>query len=174
MKKIVVVVLVGLVLGSIGVVNVVGYKNIVLIGYVYIDLSGWFFGNVNGVNIKYNWEDLDSGFGVMGLVIYILVDVNNYGYKVGDVDYIFFFVGFLYCFNDYLNVYVMIGVVNGYIKDNWGNFDNKIVFVYGVGIQFNLVENIVVNVFYEYISFFIDVDSDVKVGIQVFGVGYSF
>lgn len=63
MKKIVVAVLVGLALGSIGVANAAGYKNTVSIGYAYTDLSGWLSGNANGANIKYNWEDLDSGLG---------------------------------------------------------------------------------------------------------------
>ncbi|EAN3757403.1 TPA: Ail/Lom family outer membrane beta-barrel protein, partial [Salmonella enterica subsp. enterica serovar Typhi str. AG3] len=79
MKKIVVAVLVGLALGSIGVANAAGYKNTVSIGYAYTDLSGWLSGNANGANIKYNWEDLDSGFGAMGSVTYTSADVNNYG-----------------------------------------------------------------------------------------------
>lgn len=45
MKKIVVAVLVGLALGSIGVANAAGYKNTVSIGYAYTDLSGWLSGN---------------------------------------------------------------------------------------------------------------------------------
>lgn len=130
MEKIAVAVLVGLALGSIGVANAAGYKNTVSIGYAYTDLSGWLSGNANGANIKYNWEDLDSGFGAMGSVTYTSADVNNYGYKVGDADYTSLLVGPSYRFNDYLNAYVMIGAANGHIKDNWGNSDiNR--FAYG-------------------------------------------
>ncbi|EMQ2632654.1 Ail/Lom family outer membrane beta-barrel protein [Salmonella enterica] len=144
--------------------NAAGYKNTVSIGYAYTDLSGWLSGNANGANIKYNWEDLDSGFGAMGSVTYTSADVNNYGYKVGDADYTSLLVGPSYRFNDYLNAYVMIGAANGHIKDNWGNSDNKIAFAYGAGIQLNPVENIAVNASYEHTSFSTDADSDVKAG----------
>ncbi|MBE8388470.1 Ail/OmpX, partial [Leptospira interrogans serovar Pomona] len=50
MKKIVVAVLVGLALGSIGVANAAGYTHTVSIGYAYTDLSGWFSGHANGAN----------------------------------------------------------------------------------------------------------------------------
>ncbi|EAA7762217.1 outer membrane beta-barrel protein [Salmonella enterica] len=174
MKKIAVAVLFGLALGSIGVANAAGYKNTVSIGYAYTDLSGWLSGNANGANIKYNWEDLDSGFGAMGSVTYTSADIHNYGYKVGDADYTSLLVGPSYRFNDYLSAYVMIGAANGHIKDNWGNSDNKAAFAYGAGIQLNPIENIAVNASYEHTRFSTDADSDVKAGTWVLGVGYSF
>lgn len=62
MKKIVVAVLVGLALGSIGVANAAGYKNTVSIGYAYTDLSGWLSGNANGAkNITGKIWTVDSG-----------------------------------------------------------------------------------------------------------------
>ncbi len=175
MKKIAVVVLVGLALGSIGVADAAGYKNTVSIGYAYTDLSGWLSGNANGANIKYNWEDLNSGFGVMGSATYTTADIKAWGYKVGDADYYSLLVGPSYRFNDYLNAYVMIGAANGRIKGGyWGDSDDKTAFAYGAGVQLNPVENIAINASYEHTQFSTDADSDVKAGTWVIGVGYSF
>ncbi|EDQ7409397.1 outer membrane beta-barrel protein [Salmonella enterica subsp. diarizonae serovar 16:z10:e,n,x,z15] len=174
MKKIAAAVLVGLALGSVGVVNAES-RNTVSIGYAYTDLSGYISGNANGANLKYNWEDLDSGFGVMGSVTYTTADIENgYGNKVGDGYYTSTLVGPSYRFNDYINAYVMIGVGNGRLNDYLGNSYDKTSFAYGAGIQVNPVEHIAVNASYEHASFSTDADGNINAGTWVLGVGYSF
>lgn len=174
MNKITAAVLVGLVSGSIGAANAAGYKNTVSAGYAYTDLSGLLSGNAGGVNLKYNWEDLDSGFGAMGSATYTTADIHNYGYKVGNADYTSLLIGPSYRFNDYLSAYVMIGAGHGHIKDNRGDSGNKNSFAYGAGVQINPVENIAVNASYEHAKFSTDADSDIKAGTWVIGMGYSF
>ncbi|EDV5024205.1 outer membrane beta-barrel protein [Salmonella enterica subsp. enterica serovar Ball] len=175
MKKLTVAALVALAIGCSGVVHAADYKNTVSVGYAYTDLSGLISGNANGVNVKYNWEDLGSGFGVMGSFTYTTADVDGpYGYKLGDADYTSLLVGPSYRFNDYLSAYIMVGAGNGHIKDNWGDSDSKTSFAYGAGIQLNPVENIAVNASYEHTRFSTDADSDIDAGTWVIGVGYSF
>ncbi|HCM1954409.1 TPA: outer membrane beta-barrel protein [Salmonella enterica subsp. salamae serovar 9,46:z4,z24:z39:z42] len=174
MKKLTVAALVALTMGCAGVVHAADYKNTVSVGYAYTDLSGWLSGNANGVNVKYNWEDLGSGFGVMGSFTYTTADIREYGYKQGDADYTSLLIGPSYRFNDYLSAYVMVGGARGHIKSNWGYSDNKTSFAYGLGVQLNPVENIAVNASYEHASFSTDADSDVRAGTWVIGVGYSF
>ncbi|EEF5710163.1 outer membrane beta-barrel protein [Salmonella enterica] len=175
MNKMAVAVVVALVLACVGSAGAAGIKNTVSIGYAYTDLGGVISGNANGVNLKYNTEDLESGFGGMGSLTYTTADVNNgYGYKTGDADYTSFLVGPSYRFNDYLNAYVMIGAGHGHLKDNWGNSGSKTSVAYGAGFQVNPVDYIAINASYEHTRFDGVYDGRVNAGTWVLGVGYSF
>jgi len=176
MKKLTAVILTALVSGSIGLVNAADFKNTVSLGYAYTDLSGFLSGNASGANLKYNWEELNSGFGVVGSLTYTKADVDYYGYKVGDAKYTSLLVGPSYRFNEYINAYVMLGAARGQIDDNWGDSDSKTSFAYGAGLQVNPVENVAVNLSYEHTRFKIEDenDSEIKAGTWILGVGYSF
>ncbi|ECE6544858.1 Ail/OmpX [Salmonella enterica subsp. enterica] len=175
MKKIALIALAGLALGSAGVANAAeDYKNTLSIGYAYTDIGGPVSGNANGANIKYNWEDLNSGFGVVGSVTYTSTDVKYSGYKIGEVDYTSFLIGPSYRFNDYLSVYALLGGAHGKAEDNWGYSESKTSFAYGAGLQLNPVKNIAVNASYEHASFSTGYSDDIKAGTWILGVGYSF
>ncbi|EBP4586282.1 outer membrane beta-barrel protein [Salmonella enterica] len=174
MKKFALIALAGLVLGSVGTANAADYKNTVSLGYAYTDIGGAISGNASGANVKYNWEHLDSGFGVAGSVTYSSADVKYNGYKLGKVDYTSFLVGPSYRFNDYLSAYVLLGGARGKAENNWGDSESKTSFAYGAGVQLNPVKNIAVNASYEHANFSTGYDEDIKAGTWVIGVGYSF
>ncbi|VUC87486.1 Ail/OmpX-like protein [Salmonella sp. NCTC 11881] len=172
MKQVLIAVLIVSVTG--GLAQAAGVKNTVSLGYAYTDLGGALSGNARGLNLKYNAEDLNSGFGGMGSFTFTTADIQSYsGGKAGDMDYSSFLVGPSYRFNEYLNAYVMAGLGHGHIDDKRDNSGKKTGFAYGAGVQINPVENIAINASYEY-SRFSAYDSKVNAGTWVLGVGYSF
>ncbi|HDN4684898.1 TPA: Ail/Lom family outer membrane beta-barrel protein [Salmonella enterica subsp. enterica serovar Ball] len=174
MNKLAVAVLVMSVIGGVGAANAADYKNTVSLGYALTHMSGPVSGNAGGVNLKYNWEHLNSGFGVMGSVTYTSADVDYYGYRLGDVNYTSFLVGPSYRFNDYISTYVMLGGARGELEDNFGHSDSKTSFAYGLGVQVNPVENFAINASYEHSKFSTQLGGDIDTGTWVLGVGYSF
>lgn len=110
---------------------------------------------------------------MLGLFIVMCNEMENYIWKEGKlykngfdfVDYGFLMFGLIYCFNDYVSLYGNVGIVmmkfNKYLKEDF--------FVYGVGVIFNLVKSIFIDVLWEVSCFFV-------VDINIFGVsvGYCF
>nr|DAM44253.1 MAG TPA: outer membrane protein [Caudoviricetes sp.] len=176
MNKLAVAVLAMSVLGGVGVASAADYKNTVSLGYAHTHLSGLISGNAAGANLKYNWEHLNSGFGVVGSLTYTEADLNNYyyGYRVGEVNYTSFLVGPSYRFNDFLSTYIMLGGASGEVKDNFGHSESKTSFAYGIGIQVNPVEHFAINASYEHAKFSTQLGDDIDAGTWVLGVGYSF
>ncbi|ENC7115915.1 outer membrane beta-barrel protein [Salmonella enterica] len=175
MKKITAVILTCLIAGSVGVANAADYKNTASIGYAQTQLGGFYSGGMPGVNLKYHWEDLDSGFGAIASTSYTENNISNgWGGKIKQTT---FLVGPSYRFSDYFNAYVMAGIANGKVDVpalNDHQSQNK--FTYGVGFQVNPVDYLAIDASYQYARFNSgnEISPHIDAGTWVIGVGYSF
>ncbi|MBK5145623.1 Ail/Lom family outer membrane beta-barrel protein [Budviciaceae bacterium BWR-B9] len=128
------------------------------------------FGGVNGVNVKYRYE-WNSPWSVISSFTYMDGNTeknyqrSNYNVKAhGDVDYYSLSVGPAYRINDYVSLYTLLGVATGtfdysadkYSKQNQYMYHmnkdgskHKTTFMYGTGVQVNLMENFAIDVGYE-------------------------
>lgn len=176
MKKLTVVLLASFLGGSPGIANAADYKNTISVGYAYANLSGWIPGNAHGGNIKYNWENLDSGFGAVGSVTHVAADIYNYGINLGTANSTSVLVGPSYRFNEYLSIYAMLGGAKGQVKENSGYTSSRTSFVWGVGFQVNPIKHFAINAAYERASFSVEDirSSKLDVGTFIIGGGYSF
>lgn len=111
MKKIVCfLVLVVVLVFFVGIVVVVIF--IVIGGYVQSDVQG-VVNKMSGFNLKYCYEQDDNLLGVIGFFIYIEKDCIN---GVGDYNkgqYYGIIVGLVYCLNDWVSIYGVVGVGYG-------------------------------------------------------------
>lgn len=128
---------------------------------------------MGGFNLKYCYEEDNSLLGVIGFFIYIekscIVSFGDYNKN----QYYGIIVGSVYCINDWVSIYGVVGVGYGkfqiieYLIYKYDISDYG--FFYGVGLQFNLMENVVLDFFYEQSCI-----CSVDVGIWIVGVGYCF
>ncbi len=175
MNKIAVVVLAGLALGSIGVANADLPANTLSIGYAQTQLGGFYSGSMPGVNVKYHWEDMSSGFGAIASASYTRADIEN-GWG-GTVEQTSFLIGPSYRFNDYLNAYLLLGIANGKVDvPAWDDHQSQSVFSYGAGLQVNPATNWAIDASYQYARFdsHYDYSPHIDAGTWVIGVGYRF
>lgn len=149
-----------------------------------------------GINIKYRYE-FDDNWGVIGSFTYAREKYDghiNLSEPSGDVsgsgkgsikgDYFSLLAGPAYRVNDYVSGYAMIGLAKSKIKysaDYAYNYDgdsengsyredrSRTSFAYGVGLQFNPVKNIAIDVAYEGSG-----SGDWKTNGFNVGVGYTF
>lgn len=173
MKKIVVAALVGLALGSIGAANATS-RNTIAIGYAQTQLSGLYSGSMPGVNVKYHWEDLDSGFGAIASISYTKADILNA--SGGTIEQGSFLVGPSYRINDYISPYLLLGFSKGAVDvPAEGDHQERTSFSFGGGVQVNVSQNWAVDLSYQYANFSsYSGDPDIKAGTWGVGVGYSF
>lgn len=174
MKKLTTAVFIASVLGSAGVANGADFKNTASIGYAQTQLSGAYSGSMPGVNLKYHWEDRNSGFGAIGSFSYNKSSIGNI--RDSKIKQISFLAGPSYRFNDYVSAYALLGVAR--MKADIPNLNNKgdTKFTYGAGIQINPMESWAIDASYQYARFdsgFTD-SPRIKAGTWVVGVGYSF
>ncbi|MEQ4923523.1 Ail/Lom family outer membrane beta-barrel protein [Proteus hauseri] len=157
-------------------------KNTVSVGYAQSGLK------VDGVkskqdprgfNLKYHRE-IGNGFGIIGSFSY-----NKRAYEQSasdnlttelDLSYYLLSTGPSYRFNQYINLYGLVGMSSMSAKVNKHNtnmrskeeateFSNS----YGVGMQFNPLPYLAVDASYEYSQI-----AGINFGTWVFGVGYRF
>lgn len=175
MNKITAVVLSVLIIGSTGIASAADYKNTASIGYAQTQLSGFYSGGMPGVNLKYHWEDLNSGFGAIASVSYTENNISNgWGGKVKQTT---FLVGPSYRFNDYISAYVMAGIANGKVDvPAWDDHQSQNKFTYGAGVQVNPTADWAIDASYQYARFDSGYEPSphINAGTWVVGVGYSF
>lgn len=173
MKKIMTVALTALIFCSISTANAENDKNTVSVGYAHTAVSGFLSGNVLGINLKYHWEDLDSGLGVIASTSYNEMDITNI--DGGKVKLGTFLLGPSYRFNEYFTLYAMAGAANAKYESNIAD-DDQTKFTYGLGFQVNPANNWAIDASYQYAKFNTAYDSHphVDTGTWVLGVGYSF
>ncbi|EEJ5470888.1 outer membrane beta-barrel protein [Salmonella enterica subsp. diarizonae] len=178
MKKIAVAVLACLAVGSIGVANASDLHHTVSVGYAQTDAK--ILGTSNqmpGVNVKYHWEDPDSGVGVLGSFAYTRKSLSNDDAS-GKLTYYSVTAGPSYRFNDFVNVYALLGVAYGKIEahdDYESAWESKTAFAYGAGVQVNPIENVAIDASYVYTQFSNEYGGgDIEAGTWMLGVGYRF
>lgn len=127
--------------------------------------------NINGVNLKYRYE-WDSPISVIGSFTYMSGNDND-SYLLTrdiidnnvDIKYYSLSVGPAYRFNQYVSIYGLLGLNYNKVdySSSWTNYESgsyrymgsetgnikKTSFMYGVGLQINPVENVVVDIGYE-------------------------
>lgn len=128
---------------------------------------------MGGFNLKYRYEEDNSSLGVIGFFIYIeksrIVSFGDYNKN----QYYGIIVGSVYRINDWVSIYGVVGVGYGkfqIIEYSIYKYDiSDYGFFYGAGLQFNSMENVVLDFFYEQSRI-----RSVDVGIWIVGVGYRF
>ncbi|ECO0902164.1 outer membrane beta-barrel protein [Salmonella enterica subsp. enterica serovar Newport] len=173
MNKITVAVLACLAVGSIGVANA---SQTVSLGYAQTQVNITHSNQMPGFNVKYHWEDDNSGAGVIGSFAYTQKNASN-DYESGKLTYYSVTAGPSYRFNDYVNIYALLGVAYGKIEvDNAyiSGWESSTAFAYGAGVQVNPVENVAIDASYVYTQFSDDYNNSVGAGTWMLGVGYRF
>lgn len=178
MNKITVAVLACLAVGSVGVANAGDLHHTVSVGYAQTDAK--ILGTSNqmpGFNVKYHWEDPDTGVGVIGSYAYTQKNLSSDSAN-GKLTYYSVTAGPSYRFSDYVNVYALLGVAYGKIEaeDAYVSaWESKTAFAYGAGVQINPIENVAFDFSYVYTQFSNEYGGgDVDAGTIMLGVGYRF
>ncbi|EJA7721899.1 Ail/Lom family outer membrane beta-barrel protein [Salmonella enterica subsp. enterica serovar Benin] len=172
MNKITVAVLACLAVGSIGVANA---SQTVSVGYAQTEVNVTHSNQMPGFNVKYHWEDDNSGAGVIGSFAYTTKNDSN-DYSSGKLTYYSVTAGPSYRFNDYVNIYALLGLAYGKIEEENAYlryWESSTAFAYGAGVQFNPIENVAIDASYVYTQFSGDNDN-VGAGTWMLGVGYRF
>ncbi|WGL93748.1 Ail/Lom family outer membrane beta-barrel protein [Arsenophonus nasoniae] len=139
----------------------------VSVGGVNVDLND----SAKGFNIKARHE-FDDNWGMIGSFAYTHKGYDLIDYSTVDIDYYSLSVGPTYRFNEYMSVYGLVGVAHGKAElktIDYRESGSESKLVGGVGLQFNPVENIVIDASYEYTRF-----GDFKVGTWMLGAGFRF
>lgn len=129
-----------------------------------------------GINIKYNYK-LMNDWGMFGSFTY---NKEKYSFDINDskgninYNYYLFSIGPSYRFNEYINLYGLIGISSINMKlnceNNSGNIHfNKISNSYGAGLQYNPVAKLAIDASYEYSKL-----NNIEFGTWVIGLGYRF
>lgn len=172
MNKITVAVLACLAVGSIGVANA---SQTVSVGYAQTEVNITHSNQMPGFNVKYHWEDDNTGAGVIGSFAYTTKNASD-DYASGKLTYYSVTAGPSYRFNDYVNIYALLGVAYGKIEQEnayQSYWESSSAFAYGAGVQFNPIENVAIDASYVYTQFSGDSDN-VGAGTWMLGVGYRF
>ena len=133
-------------------------------------------GAPKGINIKYD-RKLNESFGIIGSIIYnhkkyYCYDVQDEMNAQSNFNYYLLTAGPSYRFNEYINIYGLIGtsIISAKYKDDIENYhEKKASLSYGVGLQINPISNIAIDASYEYSKV-----NDANLGTWVLGVGYRF
>lgn len=152
--------------------NAFAGQSTVSAGYAQGDLQG-VANKADGFNLKYRYEFDDSLLGVIGSFTHVEKNRSQSGYYHKS-QYHSFTAGPAYRFNDWASLYGVIGVSYGKNIDNAQNgnhhsSNSDYGFTYGAGLQFNPIQDIVLDVGYEQSRI-----RSVDVGIWNVGVGYRF
>ncbi|QIQ22198.1 Ail/Lom family outer membrane beta-barrel protein [Zophobihabitans entericus] len=152
--------------------------------------------NIKGVNLKYRYE-WDSSLSVITSFTYMSGNETIKDLFVQDIitdkidlKYYSLAAGPAYRFNDYVSVYGILGVayVKNDVKEHWLNYigpghedmgtenysKNSANLVYSVGVQFNPMENLVVDVAYEGSKLKTVAEDKLSSNGFNIGVGYRF
>lgn len=178
MNKLLIAVAVASVIGSVDVANADGLHHTVSVGYAQTDAK--ILGTSNqmpGVNLKYHWEEPDSGVGVIGSFSYTKKNLSNDDAS-GKLTYYSVTAGPSYRFNDYVNIYALLGVAYGKIEaesEYASAWESKTAFAYGAGVQVNPIENVAIDASYVYTQFSNEYGGgNIDAGTWMLGVGYRF
>ncbi|EKK3319519.1 Ail/Lom family outer membrane beta-barrel protein [Salmonella enterica] len=172
MNKLLIAVAVASVIGSVGVANA---SQTVSLGYAQTQVNITHSNQMPGFNVKYHWEDDDTGAGVIGSFAYTRKNASD-DYNNGKLTYYSVTAGPSYRFNDYVNIYALLGVAYGKIEvENAyiSAWESSTAFAYGAGVQFNPVENVAIDASYVYTQFSDD-NNNLGAGTWMLGVGYRF
>ncbi|ECG0109319.1 outer membrane beta-barrel protein [Salmonella enterica] len=192
MKKLAVVIITGLMCGSMGFANASDLlQNTASVGYAFSHIND--YGNLNGINLSYRYE-FTPEWGILGSFTWATasksersgsVDEGLYKYD-SKLNYYSLLAGPVYRINDFVSLYGQIGV--GYIKAHGSESDtyrnsydkdnfslSKTGFAYGAGVQFNPVKNLALTAGYEGATFS-SVDDSGSINPNGFNVsvGYRF
>ncbi|WP_016603893.1 Ail/Lom family outer membrane beta-barrel protein, partial [Yersinia pestis] len=101
-------------------------------------------------------------------------DYLNNNVKIGDAsfDYYSLMVGPSVHFNEFFSMYALLGIGHGNAKASvlgYGKKEEQDSLAYGVGMQFNPLNNIAIDASYEYTKL-----KDANIGTWVLGIGYRF
>ncbi|ECG1392064.1 TPA_asm: outer membrane beta-barrel protein [Salmonella enterica subsp. houtenae serovar 45:g,z51:-] len=174
MNKLLIAAALASVIGSTGIANA---SQTVSVGYAQTQVK--YYGvskDMPGVNVKYHWEDDDTGVGVIGSFAYTQKSQSN-DYADGKLTYYSVTAGPSYRLNDYFNIYALLGAAYGKAEVNTEDFsawESKTSFAYGAGVQFNPVKNVAVDASYVYTRFSDGYGGDIDAGTWMLGVGYRF
>lgn len=178
MNKITVAVLACLAVGGIGVANASDLHHTVSVGFAQTNAKvAGLSDQMPGVNVKYHWEDTDTGIGVIGSFAYTQ-DKESNDDASGKLTYYSVTAGPSYRFNDYVNVYALLGFAYGkaeYNDDYYSGWESKTAFAYGAGVQVNPIENVAIDASYVYTQFSNEYGGgNIEAGTWMLGVGYRF
>lgn len=146
-------------------------------GYAQGDMQG-VANKANGFNLKYRYEQDSNPLGVIGSFTYIEKDNSEFTGEYRKGQYYGITAGPALRLTDWASIYGVVGVGYGKFqsssnigsaefrqKDNSSDYG----FSYGAGMQFNLIENVALDVSYEQSRI-----RNVDVGTWIAGVGYRF
>ncbi|PKH20458.1 Ail/OmpX [Enterobacterales bacterium CwR94] len=154
-------------------------KSTVSLGYAFSNYKGNLSGNSPGANIKYNWEDLNSKWGVIGSVTRTSSDlkINNSDLK-GSISHLSVLAGPSYAVSDMVSLYGLVGISHDRIKfpSEIGGADSVNSFAYGAGVRVTPISNWSVDLSYENMrnNRSEKTSEPLKIGTWAIGVGYSF
>lgn len=131
--------------------------------------------DLKGINVKY-LHKLSEMFGAIGSFTYtdLNYDYLNNNVKIGDAsfDYYSLMVGPSVHFNEFFSMYALLGIGHGKAKASvlgYGKKEEQDSLAYGVGMQFNPLNNIAIDASYEYAKL-----KNANIGTWVLGIGYRF
>ncbi|MDF7681330.1 outer membrane protein OmpX [Enterobacteriaceae bacterium ESL0689] len=139
-------------------------------GYAQSDAQG-VINKASGFNLKYRYEQNDMPLGIIGSFTYTEKDQTQSDvYHKGQ--YFGLTAGPVYRFTDWASIYGVVGVGHGKFQQTdfpYKHSTSDYGFSYGAGLQFNVYEDIALDVSYEQSRI-----RSVDVGTWMTGIGYSF
>lgn len=161
-----------------GVAGATDHTSTLSLGYANQRSNGAFTGNAVGGNIKYHWDAIGNGLGIIGSATYTTANINGpLSRKTGNASQYSLLVGPSYRFNEYVSVYTLAGFGSQKLKISNVDTQKNNSFAYGFGVQVNPGRHWVVDVSYELSRYSVDLPNSERKnnsGTLVLGAGYRF